>query len=169
MDAGAIISKVLGFFKPPEFDQLLDALEIKDMTHYQKLSKAVKSMDIWGSKISWTFAVIAVCGGLAISPWGFLRAGEVEKKMEAAMADTKQQIAEIKIELNTIKSQTASSTAALNELLAQKVATDICRRIEQMKKETNIFERRKFREEVDELQRRHQSLDGEQYPEERCQ
>lgn len=164
-----IVAKVWNFFAPPQMRPLLDALEIKDVERYKQADNALASLRSQGWKISGTFVIIALAFGWAVSPMGLVKAGDQKKQIEEATAAMKVDIEEVKDRLTTIEKQNTTTNSALNELLAQKVAADICRRLDQLSKEVNPVERRNIRGEIDSLQRRHKDLDGDTYPESRCQ
>lgn len=98
-----------------------------------------------------------------------VRAEDQKKQIEGVKAEMKKDLDEVKNRLTTIEEQNTATNMALNELLAQKVAADICRRLDQLSKESNPVERRNIRGEIDNMQRRHRTLAGEEYPEDRCQ
>lgn len=156
-----LLGKAWDFFQPPDFDQLLDALNMEDVEEYSKWANFVKSLERYGNKISWTFFAILLFVLFAFSPWGFVLAGNQAKQIDDKLKTTEER-------LSGIETQNAAMKSSLDELVAEKVANGICRIVVRLRKEVDVTEIVALRNDLTNAQKRYKALTTENYPETRC-
>ncbi len=157
-----VVRSIWKFFCPPDppfleiFGHNADPL---------KIEAHMKSIAAWRFKVAVTLAAVVTFGVASLTPWGFVRAGDIDKKIESKVSESvKQTVSEIKNEQAQIKADVASikyqgvrTEAALNELLKTSTAQTICQLLA-----------KRLRELADKEQERYKALSGEFYPEGRC-
>jgi hypothetical protein len=127
-----------------------------------KIEEHMKALYKWRLKVSGTMALL-VAGVIIASftPWGFLRAGDVESVVE-------RKLGEIKSEIASLKLQNAQMAPAITEILKSTTTTDICRIVARRKIEKSAIEQEALRGSLDVAQGKYKALTGEFYPESRC-
>lgn len=137
----------------------------------------MKALYVWRMKVSITLIVLLIGVIVAtFTPWGFVRAGDADKKIEAAvsvsvdkkLADIQTEQTQMKADLTLLKAQGSSNTAVLNEILKSTIASNICRHVTRRAKEVNAAERTAIRQDIDVEQGKYKLVSGEYYPESRC-
>ncbi len=157
---GGFWNSLWNLLMPPD-PPLSDFVIIEDDTRRTRAEESMKSIRYWRFKVSIMILVLVAFVMWSASPWGYVFAADVKEKIETA-------ISPLNARLEKLEKASASSATALNELVANGIATDICRIVIRQRKEVDSSEHGALRLDKDEKQRRYRSLIGEYYPEERC-
>jgi hypothetical protein len=169
----AAAGKIFGFFAPPKSEDLVDMLEVKDQENYKKAYKILSALKWFNRKVAMTMTAAALFAAWMFTPYGFVWAGDQKVYVNDAVEKVQQtvdtKIKAVEDQLVAIKSQNVLMQSLLNELVSEKVATDICRTYQRWIKEANRPERLAIRAELDSYQARYKTRTGENYPEVRCQ
>lgn len=169
MTAGTTAAKVLNFFRPPKIQEVTKHLELGEMGNFEAVYTRLQDVHGWHSKAAWTLAAFVLFILFSV-PWVLVHAAETKEKVADTINEVKGQMFSLESRMSKIEGQNSAMQVALNELVAQKVATDICRTLKRSKEETDPVEKNALREELDAHQRRYQRLvGGDEYPVDRCQ
>lgn len=155
------------FFMPPD-PPLSDFMDMDGPDQRAKAEEHMKQLRYWRFKV--TGSLVLAVGALAwsITPWGFVQAGDLKAKIEEVLSPLKEAQEKQAARLVNLETASMASARALNELVANGIATDICRIVARQKKEVDPGEQGALRHDKDDKQGRYESLTGKYYPEERC-
>lgn len=155
------------FFVPPD-PPLSDFVNINDADQRLRAEEHMKQLRYWRFKVTGSLVLAVGVLGWSVTPWGFVQAGDLKAKIEEVLAPLKETQEKQDQRLKNLELVSTSSARALNELVANGVATDICRIVIRERKEVDPGERGALRADKDDKQRRYEGLMGKYYPEERC-
>lgn len=148
------------FFTPPD-PPLTDFYPKIDI---QKAEAHMKAYRNWSMKVSGTLALFSVGIVFAcFTPWGFVRASDLDQKLNAAVQKT---VAAIIKDQELAKAQNNQMAKAINEILRSQTANTICR-ILNTKVDTESA-RAQRRSDADSEQEKYREITGDYYPESRC-
>lgn len=163
------IFKAIWFFFVPARVQPLDIVDVGDDTdRLQKINGIFDTIYWWRVKVAASLFGLIIFALWGVSSWGFVQAADFSKKAEETIKQLKDDVQATKVEVAQIKTSNQAIATAVNELVAEKVATNICQDIARLKAEPDFRERAIQRAEIDALQRRYRLLANEYYPEDRC-
>ncbi len=156
------------FFMPPD-PPISDFFPVSDMARAEKHLKAARDYCV---KVSMTLAGLTALALVAITPWGFVLANDLQGKMDNAVKEAVKELkaeqAVIKVDIAEIKQQQAQMNMGLNEILRSQAATNICRLLGRWSLEADRAEKGRLRVDVDAEQDKYRRLTGDYYPESRC-
>jgi hypothetical protein len=161
------IEKLWNFFMPARVDPL-DVIEVVDVERLKKINSIFDAHYWWRIRVSLTLFVGILLTTWSFSPFGFVRAADFTAKAEDSIKQLKTDVQAIKAKTEAQDVALSDIKSSLNELVAQKVATDICRALVRLRAEPDPQEKSSIRAESDAYQRRYRALTAEYYPEDRC-
>jgi hypothetical protein len=155
-----LFKSIWEWFTPPD-PPITDFYPTLDI---QKVEGHMKAYRAWSLKVSGTLVVFSV--GIIIAcftPWGFVKAGDLDAKLSAAVQQT---VAAIIKDQQAAKAQNDQIARSINEILRAQTANTICRILNN--KVTDVAERAQRRADADNEQEKYKAVTGEYYPESRC-
>lgn len=167
-DAVETAKAVLGVVIPPESCPL-DFIDVPEEGPLrQAYHKARRENRSWRWRVAGAILGLIGFGVWVLFASGYTRASEVDQKIAQAIKPIQEEVAQIKLLVQSAADTNATMTRAIIEQLATREADAICRTLARQKKETDPDERRRLRSEADEAQDRYRDYKKEYYPESRC-
>ena len=167
MDPIKLILSFIGVLVPPD-PAVTDVVPAGDPDLLKRAEKVFRELHMWRLKVS---GAIFVCFCFAIwVVFGSSYANEeaVEAKIKKATVTVDSKIETMSKQMEEISTGQKKLASVINEQLAVAAADKICTMLAQLVLTSNYNDRRRLRSDIDEMQRRYKSYEGNYYPEDRC-
>jgi hypothetical protein len=147
MDFVKMFLTIVGFLVPPDHS-VTDWIPPGHPDLMERAEKSIKELRMWYWKVSGAIFILAGAVVYTLFFSDFARAEDVKQ-----LSDSQKILVQ-----------------AVNDQLTVSTADNICRLLVRQSKETDMAEKTRLRQDIDELQRKYRSYSGmnEYYPEQRC-
>lgn len=142
------------FVRPPDLPQS------EDVDEQRKYRRALSS---YNYRMAVCVYSLAIGAAWAVTPYGFVKAETLEKRIAEVVSPVKDEQKELKLALADLKVIQTRDSSRLSTSLSNGIASEIRYLLAKRCKETNAFERDTLWREIERKQDEYKELRGEKY------